>query len=223
MTNNKNRPASKHAVCARIRESGAIAILRADSSERLVSTATALADGGVHIVEITMTTPNALEAIAAARKADERLLIGVGSVLDGETARAALLAGAQFVVSPVLKQSVLEVCSRYQVPAMPGAFTPTEALTAHELGADFVKIFPANLLGPRFLKDLLAPMPHLALVPTGGVNASNAAEYLQAGAAAVGIGSALARKEWIAEGAFDKIAAAAREFVNAVQTAARPL
>lgn len=211
-----------HDLCARIREQGVVAILRADSSERLVSTALALAEGGVDIVEITMTTPNALAAIEAARKAASGgMVVGVGSVLDGETARAALLAGAEFVVSPVVKAKVMQVCRRYQVPSMAGAFTPTEALTAHEAGADFVKIFPANLLGPGFLKDILAPMPRLSPVPTGGIDASNAGAYLEAGAAAVGVGSALAKKDWIAEGRFGLLTNAARELASAVEAARR--
>ncbi|MDA1193113.1 MAG: bifunctional 4-hydroxy-2-oxoglutarate aldolase/2-dehydro-3-deoxy-phosphogluconate aldolase [Candidatus Poribacteria bacterium] len=199
-----------------ILECRVIAIIRTDSSSDLVSAVNALADGGIDVVEITMTTPNALDAIRAARKECPDVLLGVGSVLDSETARAAILAGAQYVVTPVLRPDVIQTCHRYGCVVAPGAFTPTEIFTAHELGADFVKVFPVNHLGPSYLKDLLAPMPQLNLIPTGGITATNAREYLDAGACAVGVGSAVVRKEWVSAGRFDLLTEAARALVDSI-------
>src|SRR2546430_151141 len=144
---------------------GVIAILRADNSEKLVEAAKALAAGGVNAVEVTMSTPSALKVIRDTRAAlDGQILMGVGSVLDAETARQALLEGAQFVVTPVVRPDVIEMCRRYGVPIATGAMTPTEALTAHELGSDFVKIFPAENLGPGYVSSILAPLPMLQII-----------------------------------------------------------
>ena len=202
----------KHAHCARIRESGIIVIVRADSSGELVDVAKALQQGGVDIIEITMTTPGALQVIEDVRSAcGDDVLVGAGSVLDAETARATILAGAEYIVSPVLSEGVVSLAHRYQKVVMPGTFTPTEMFRAHEMGADFVKVFPVNTMGPGYLKDVLAPMPHLAIVPTGGISQDNIADYIAAGAAAVGVGSALVKKDWVRDQKCDLLTSAARE------------
>ncbi len=188
----------RNATVARIETSGLVAVIRADSPDQLVDVCKALATGGADVAEITMTTPGALKAIeAAAAAVGDQCLIGVGSVLDPETARAAILAGAQFVFAPTLNLDVIEMAHRYDKPAVPGALTPTEILTAWQAGADMVKVFPANHFGPRYFKDLLAPMPQLKLTPTGGVDLNTAADWLGAGAACLGVGSALVKKDLI--------------------------
>ncbi len=210
----------KHAHCARIRESGIIVIVRADSSGELVDVAKALQQGGVDIIEITMTTPGALQVIEDVRSAcGDDVLVGAGSVLDAETARATILAGAEYIVSPVLSEGVVSLAHRYQKVVMPGTFTPTEMFRAHEMGADFVKVFPVNTMGPGYLKDVLAPMPHLAIVPTGGISQDNIADYIAAGAAAVGVGSALVKKDWVRDQKFDLLTSAARELRETVEGA----
>jgi 2-dehydro-3-deoxyphosphogluconate aldolase/(4S)-4-hydroxy-2-oxoglutarate aldolase len=210
----------KHSHCARIRESGIIVVVRADSSGELVDVAKALQQGGVNIIEITMTTPGALGVIEDVRGAlGDDVLVGAGSVLDAETARATILAGAEYIVSPVLAEDVITMAHRYQKVVMPGTFTPTEMFRAHTLGADFVKVFPANIVGPGYLKDVLAPMPHLAIVPTGGISADNIGEYIAAGAAAVGVGSALVKKDWVRDHKFDLLTAAARDLRETVEAA----
>ena len=192
------RLTGRNATVARIETCGLVAVIRADSPGELVDVCRALAEGGVEVAEITMTTPGALDAIARANEAlGETCLIGVGSVLDAETARAAILAGARFIFAPTLNTEVIAMAHRYDRPAVPGAMTPTEILTAWQAGADLVKVFPANHFGPTYFKDLLAPMPQLKLTPTGGVNLDTAADWLKAGAACLGVGSALVKKDLI--------------------------
>ncbi len=199
---------------------GLVAIIRADSSQQLVDVCRALLDGGVKVAEITMTTPGALEAIAAATdQLAGQCTIGVGSVLDPETARMAILAGAQFVVSPTTNFGVIEMGHRYDKPVIPGALTPTEILSAWEAGADVVKVFPANHFGPRYLKDVLAPMPQLKLTPTGGVTVDTCKDWLDAGACALGAGSSLVKKDLIKAGDWAGLTALAREFIDAVRQA----
>ncbi len=167
-----------------------------------------------------MTTPNALSVISdVAAKYGDEVLVGVGSVLDAETARAAMLAGAELVVSPVTKPDIIEMCNRYGKVVMPGAFTPTEILEAWEAGADYVKVFPSSGVGPGYIKDIKAPMPHIPLVPTGGVNLNNAGEFIKAGAVALGVGSALVNNKVIAEGQLNLLTEQARRLVEAVQVA----
>lgn len=178
--------------------SGLVAVIRADSPGQLVDVCKALRDGGVLFSEITMTTPGALDAIQkASSELKDQAIIGVGSVLDPETARLAILAGAQFVVCPVTNLAVIEMAHRYGKPVIPGGLTPTEILTAWQAGADVVKVFPANHFGPTYFKDLLAPMPQLKLTPTGGVDLNTAADFLKAGAACLGVGSSLVKKDLI--------------------------
>ena len=200
-----------------ISESGAVAIIRMADSEKLMKVAEAIHKGGVSAIEVTMTTPNALSVIEKiASEMGDTIQIGVGSVLDEETARLAINAGAEFVVSPIFKKEIVEMAHRYDKAAMPGAFTPTEILAAWEAGADVVKIFPADILGMAFFKGVLAPMPQIKMMPTGGVNPDNAGDWLRVGAYAVGIGSALLDKKAIAEGDYKKVTENAQRMCKSI-------
>lgn len=208
----------RNAQVARIETTGLVAVIRADNADQLVDVCQALADGGVDVAEITMTTPGALDAInKASTKLGKHCLIGVGSVLDAETARAAILAGAQFVFAPTFNPAVIEMAHRYDKAVVPGALTPTEVLAAWQAGAEMVKVFPANHFGPTYFKDLLAPMPQLKLTPTGGVDLSTAADWLKAGAAALGVGSALVKKDLIKNKDWAGLTALARQYVEIVK------
>lgn len=203
-----------------IEASGVIAIVRFDRSEDLIQVARAVRAGGVRAIEFTMTTPNALDIIAqSAREFGQDVLLGAGTVLDPETARAAILAGAQFVVAPTLNPQVIETCRRYSKAVIPGAFTPTEILTAWECGADFVKVFPADFGGPEYLKAVLAPLPQIKLIPVGGVSLENTGAFIQAGASAVAVGGNLVKKTAIAAKRFDELTELARAYVQAVAAA----
>lgn len=186
-----SRAATRRAVVDALIERAAVAVLRLPSADLARDAILALADGGVTAIEVTLTTPDALSLISSIRKARESLLVGAGSVLSAEQARHAIEAGARYLVSPVFDADVLATAHTYDVPAMPGAFTPTEILTAYKAGADLVKVFPADTLGPAYLKGVLSPMPFLELMPTGGVTPDNVATWLRAGAVAVGLGGAL--------------------------------
>jgi 2-dehydro-3-deoxyphosphogluconate aldolase/(4S)-4-hydroxy-2-oxoglutarate aldolase len=196
-----------------------VAVVRLDSAEKLVKVAEALKEGGITTIEFTMSSPGVLDMIreATAHFGDE-VLMGAGTVLDPETARAAILAGAEFIVTPTLNLDTIELCRRYGKSIVPGALTPTEILTAWEAGADMVKLFPASTVGPGYLKAVLAPLPQLRLVPTGGVSADNAAEYLRAGATALGIGGKLVDKTAVARGDWPAITAEAQRLMSAVQS-----
>jgi 2-dehydro-3-deoxyphosphogluconate aldolase / (4S)-4-hydroxy-2-oxoglutarate aldolase len=171
---------------------GIVAIVRIKEPAELVQVAEAIEAGGVRVIEFTMTTPNALDAIRhLASEWGERILLGAGTVLDPETARAALLAGAQFLVAPNFNPAVVQLARRYSKVVIPGAFTPTEIVAAWESGADLVKVFPATALGPQYLKDILAPLPQIRLLPTGGVNLNNIGQFIAAGASAVAVGGNL--------------------------------
>lgn len=199
---------------------GVVAILRAESGEQLAAVVEALAAGGVDVVEVTFTVPQAHRVIEqVADRLGDRVLLGAGTVLDAETARIAILAGAEFIVTPVVRPDVIELCKRYAKAILPGAFTPTEVLTAWELGADIVKIFPSELAGPKHLKALKGPFPQIRMMPTGGITAENVGEFLAAGACAVGVGGQLASPAMIAKGDFAAIERKAREFVKAVAAA----
>jgi 2-dehydro-3-deoxyphosphogluconate aldolase/(4S)-4-hydroxy-2-oxoglutarate aldolase len=200
-----------------IRNTGVVAIMRTKSSEQLLRAADAIREGGVCAIEVTMTTPGALSVIEqAASRYDQDVLFGAGTVLDAESARAAILAGAQFIVAPTLNYDLITLCRRYSVPVMPGAYTPTEALTAWECGADMVKIFPAGVGGPGFIKALKAPLPQIDLVPVGGVTLDNTAEFIRAGAAAVGVGSALINQKLLESKEFTTLTDRARRLVEEV-------
>ena len=197
-----------------------VAVIRAESPDLLVDVAEALLAGGVEVMEVTFTVPRAARVIEkVADKLGNRILLGAGTVLDPETARAAFLAGAEFIVSPTVNVQVIEMCRRYGKLAMPGGFTPTEVVTAWQAGADIVKIFPSDLVGPKYLKLLHGPLPHIRLMPTGGVNLTTAAEFLSAGACALGVGSALVDQKTIAAGDLNKIESVARQFVEVVRAA----
>ncbi len=207
-------------IVRRLADPGVIAILRTESADRLPDAIHALVAGGIHAIEVTMTTPGALKVIREARAAlGDKIVMGVGSVLDSETARQAMLEGAQFVVTPVVRPGVIEICNRYGIPIACGATTPTEAFTAHELGSDFVKIFPAENLGPAYIRSILAPLPMLQLIPTGGVTPQNMPDYFKAGAAAIGAGSTLLTKEIFASAAWGALSARATEYVAAARKA----
>ncbi len=196
--------------------------MRSQDSQQLVDVARALADGGVTVVEITMSVPNALDVVRRVREAlGDRVLLGAGTVLDPETARAALLAGAEYLVAPTLNLDVIRLCQRYDKLVMPGAFTPTEILTAWEAGADIVKVFPADVVGPAFFKALRGPLPQVRLMPTGGVDLTTAATFLAAGACCLGVGGQLVEPKAVADRNFDRIRDLARQYVAIVQQARR--
>ena len=195
---------NKLAILNRILTEKVVAIIRLDKSEQVKPVIEAVHQGGISAIEVTMGTPQALSHIAQ-YAAHSSILIGAGSVIDAETARAAIQAGAKFLVTPVSKRLVIQTALRCQVPIFSGAYTPAEILQAHEWGADVVKVFPANMLGMDYFKAVKAPMPQLQLMPTGGVTLDNAAQWIQAGACAVGIGSALTDKRAIAEGDYQRI------------------
>ncbi len=212
--------ATREQILERIERCGLIAIVRTKSSGQLLEIANAIRAGGIDVIEFTMTTPRALETISqVAEQCGDKVLLGAGTVLDKETGRAAIFAGAQFLVSPVLNLPLIELCNRYSVIAVPGALTPTEILTAWQAGASLVKVFPATQVGPGYIKDLLAPLPQLKLVPTGGVSLENTGAYLRAGAAAVAVGSHLVSRRFVDEKQFDLLKETAQEFVRVVREA----
>ena len=199
---------------------GIVAIIRANSADELIEAAAAIYAGGVDVIEVTMTTPNALQVINDVSSTyGDKVLVGAGSVLDAETARAVMLSGADFVVSPITKPDVIEICNRYGKVVIPGAFTPTEILMAWETGADYVKVFPSSGVGADYIKDVKAPLPQIPLVPTGGINAENAADFITAGATALGVGSALVNNQLIAAGEFATLTERAERLVKEVQRA----
>ena len=212
---------NKSEILKRIREIGILPVLRAASVDEAVALAEAIEAGGITALEITMTVPDAIEVMRSLkRRAGDSILIGAGTVLDPETARACILAGAQFIVSPALNLKTIEICHRYSVPVIPGALTPTEVVTAWEAGADVVKVFPCSALGgAKYLKSLKAPLPHIDLIPTGGVSLSTAAEFLSAGAFALGVGADLANPQAIAEGKPELITQIAKEYVEIIRKA----
>ncbi len=204
---------SKDTVLNQILDTGVVAIMRASSSDQLLSAAEAILEGGVSAIEVTMTTPNAMEVIRqATAKFGSQVLFGVGTVLDSETARAAILAGAQFVVCPTLNLGTIQICNRYSVPVMPGAYTPTEILTAWEAGADVVKVFPASVGGPDFIKALRGPLPHIRLAAVGGVNVNTTADFFSAGESVVGGGGELVNQKLLDGRDFKTISERAQAF-----------
>src|SRR4051812_7208174 len=208
---------SKEADLRHVLDCGIVAVVRSPDGRQLGEVCRALADGGVTVAEITMTVPGALEVVRQVRQAlGDRLLLGAGTVLDPETARAALLAGAEYLVAPTLTLDVIRLCRRYDKLVMPGAFTPTEILTAWEAGADIVKVFPADVVGPAFFKAVRSPLPQIRLMPTGGVDLTTAAAFLRAGACCLCLGGQLVEPKLVAARQFDKIAELARKYVEIV-------
>lgn len=213
---------SKDEVLKRVHDIGVIGIFRVDSPEDCFKAMDALRDGGLHALEVTTTTPNAVEVVREARrKYGDQTLIGMGTVLDAQTAELGIEAGAQFIVSPGLQKEVLDVCRHHQVASIPGAFTATEVVQAWRWGADLVKIFPISQVGPGYMKALMGPLPWIRYVPTGGVEVENAGEYIKAGAYCLGVGGGLVSKKAIAQGRFDLLTQAARDILKAVGDARR--
>ena len=209
----------KEAVLAKIRTEKVVAIIRADSPNGLLDCARALAAGGLTSIELTMTTPGAIPMLEKATAELPDFLFGLGTVLDAETARAGILAGAKFIVTPALRPAVITLCRRYSVPVFAGALTPTEIVAAWEAGADAVKVFPAEFFGPAYIKSVKAPLPHIELVPTGGVTPETIGEFLKAGAMAGAAGSALVDGKALKEKNWAVITAKAQAFVKAVAAA----
>src|SRR5258708_5057413 len=205
---------SRESTLKRIVEGGIVAVVRAESGESLVKVVRALADGGVTAAEITFTVPDAIEVIREVRReVGDAVVLGAGTVLDPETARAALLAGAEYIVAPSLNVEVIRLCRRYDKVVMPGALTPTEVVAAWEAGADVVKIFPADLGGPGYLKALRGPLPQIKMMPTGGMDVSTAEAFLKAGACCLGVGGSLVEPKAVASGDFDRIRDLAAQYV----------
>ena len=212
--------ADRHATAAALERLGVVAVVRLKDAARVRAAVEALAAGGVRAIEITMTVPGAVDVLrqlAAALPHD--FVVGAGTVLDAATARAVVDAGASFVVGPVYRADVIRACHERNAAAIPGCFSPTEILDAHDAGADIVKVFPATSLGPQFLKDVRAPLPQVKLMPTGGVTLDNAGDWIRAGAVAVGLGSALVDAAAIQRGDFDVLTANARRVVANVAAA----
>jgi len=207
-------------ITAQIEQFGVVAVIRLKDPAKLRAVVDALAEGGVRALEVTMTVPGAVGLIRDLAPALPRgFLLGAGTVTTADAARAVIEAGAMFVVGPVFRPEVIRVCHEHDVAAMPGCFSPTEILAAHECGADVVKVFPATSLGPQFIKDVLAPLPQVKLMPPGGVSLDNAHDWIRAGAVAVGLGSALVDAKVIEDGRFDIITANARRVVANVASA----
>lgn len=203
-----------------MKNTGVVAVVRFPDSAKLVEVVRALYEGGVTCIEITMTTPNALDVIkAAVSDIGDKACIGVGTVLDPETARAAILAGAEYIVSPVLNEETIRMANRYSKPIVSGAYTPTEILRTWEAGADVVKVFPASVGGPAYFKAIKGPLPHVKLSPTGGVNLNTAADFIRAGAEFLGIGGELVKKDLVAAGDLDGLRDIAAKYIQIVKDA----
>ncbi|HMH44390.1 MAG TPA: bifunctional 4-hydroxy-2-oxoglutarate aldolase/2-dehydro-3-deoxy-phosphogluconate aldolase [Pyrinomonadaceae bacterium] len=208
-------------VLKRIRDIGVIPVVRASSAEEAVQVVEAIKAGGVSLVEITMTVPGAVQVIEQlVKRFGDETVVGAGTVLDPEVARACISVGAKFIVSPALNVETITCCRELDVPVMPGALTPTEIVTAWNAGADFVKVFPCGAMGgASYIKSLKAPLPQIELVPTGGVSLKTAASFIQAGAAAIGVGADLVDIKAIRSGQPEKVTAAARAYIEAVTNA----
>lgn len=215
--------ATRNDIVREIETAGVVAVIRISDAGQLGAVAEALVAGGVRAIEVTMTVPGAVRLIEElTRSLSNNILIGAGTVLDAETARQVILAGARFVVSPVFKPGLIEMGHQCDVAVIPGCFTPTEILSAWEAGADVVKVFPATALGPAFFKDVRGPLPQIRLMPTGGVTRENAGDWIRAGAVAIGVGTALVDPKAVNDRCFDAITANARAFVEAVESAREP-
>jgi 2-dehydro-3-deoxyphosphogluconate aldolase/(4S)-4-hydroxy-2-oxoglutarate aldolase len=209
----------KEKILSKIVEGGLVAVVRAESGEQALKIADACFNGGVAAIEITFTVPGAVEVIKELVKvySNGEILLGAGTVMDAETARMAILSGAQYVVSPYLNVDTVKLCNRYRVPCMPGAMTIKEVVESMEAGADIIKIFPGELFGPPIIKAILGPIPYAKLMPTGGVSLENVDEWIKAGAVAVGVGSALTKGA--KTGDYEAITRTAQQFVTKIQAA----
>lgn len=209
----------KEKVLTKLTGAGLVAIVRANSADEAIRISDACLEGGCPSIELTFTVPGAHKVIEelAKRYSNGEMLLGAGTVLDSETARIAILSGANYVVSPGFNLEAAKLCNRYRIPYMPGCITITEVLTAMEAGADIIKIFPADLFGPKIIKDIKGPLPHAKMMPTGGVEISNVHEWIKAGAVAVGAGSSLTAGA--KSGDYAKITATAKEFIAKIKEA----
>lgn len=205
----------KEQIIQGIKDGGLVAVVRAENSEQAIRITEACIEGGVAAIELTFTVPFAHEVIEtlAKRYTHNEIILGAGTVLDPETARIAMLSGSQFIVSPCFSEELVRFCNRYRCPVMPGVMTVTEAIRAMEAGADILKVFPGELSGPRFIKAIRGPLPYAQIMPTGGVNVDNAAEWIKAGAVALGAGSALTK------GTHEEIVARAKAFLKNIREA----
>ena len=211
---------SKSEIISRLTDPGIIAVVRAQKTDQVLPLSEALIAGGVIAIEITMTTPNAIEAIReASQKISSRAVVGVGTVLDAESCRAAIQAGAEFVVSPILRPELVPICHAADRPVMLGAYTPTEAQLAHEAGADFIKIFPSDGLGPNYIRAIRAPLPHLRIIPTGIAKADDIAEFIKAGCVGVGLGSLLVSSEILRTNNWSELTRSAKALRSLVEKA----
>lgn len=211
---------SKSEVIEKIKQIGILPVIRADSATEAGQVIEAIKRGGVTTIEITMTVPNAIDLIADLSKSDSDVLIGAGTVLDAETARKCVAAGAEFIISPALNFETIKFCNENEIVVMPGALTPTEIVAAWNAGADYVKVFPASAMGgASYLKSLKAPLPHIKLIPTGGVSLKTAADFFRAGAEAVGVGADLVDLQALREGRTDSISETARQYVEIAKAA----
>jgi len=211
---------SREAIAADLERAGVVAVIRIKDPDKVQAVVDAIAEGGVRAIEVTMTVPGAIKLIETlAPRMPKGFLLGAGTVLDAATAAQVINAGAQFVVSPVFRRSLIEACHARGVPVTPGCFTPTEILDAWDAGADLVKVFPATALGPGYIKDVRAPLPHVKLMPTGGVTVENAGEWIKAGAAAVGVGTALLDTKAIEAGDYAVLRGKAERIVANVRSA----
>ncbi len=212
---------NKEEILKAIKNTGIIAVMRGMEKEKTKKVADAIVKGGIKVLEITMNSPQPLKTIEEIRMGFEGtdVVVGAGTVLDPESARSAMLAGAEFIVSPGLSEKVIETCNRYNIPVVPGVMTPTEIVKGLELGADLLKVFPADILGPRFIKDMLGPIKYAKFVPTGGIDLSNVAEYIKAGAYAVGAGGGLMKKELIEDDRYEELTKLAEEFIGKIREA----
>jgi 2-dehydro-3-deoxyphosphogluconate aldolase / (4S)-4-hydroxy-2-oxoglutarate aldolase len=212
---------NKNEVLQKIKEIGVVPVVRASSADEALRVIDAIREGGVPVLEITMTVPGAVKVIEeAAKRHGSEVLVGAGTVLDAETARACMLAGAQFVVSPALNLDTIAICRRYSIAVMPGALTPTEVVTAWQAGADVVKVFPCGAMGgASYLKSLKAPLPQVEMIPTGGVSLKTGADFIAAGAMALGVGADLVDTAAIKQGNPQKVTDAARQYVELVRQA----
>ena len=208
----------KSEVLESLQQIGLVPVLRAESVDQAMALAAAIAAGGVTVLEVTMTVPGAIQVMRKLAEQRPDILIGAGTVLDAETARMCILEGAQFIVSPALNLKTIEMCHRYSVAVLPGALTPTEIVTAWQAGADVVKVFPANAMGgAKYLTSLKGPLPQVEMIPTGGVMLGTAAEFLEAGAFALGVGSDLVAAKAISEGRPEVITEIARKYLEIVR------
>jgi 2-dehydro-3-deoxyphosphogluconate aldolase/(4S)-4-hydroxy-2-oxoglutarate aldolase len=213
-------PQTKEQVLNRMAEAGVVAVIRAKSKDQLIDITSALLEGGVPSIEVTMSTPKAIAGIEQlADKFGDKAIVGVGTCIDAATARDAIAAGAQFVVSPMTDPEIIATTIRYGKISIPGAFTPTEIVRAWTLGGDVIKVFPATALGPQYFKDILAPLPQLKLTPTGGVDQKTTGAWIKAGAVCVGAGSALVSKDALEKNDWSAVTSAAKQFIDAVKQA----